>query len=148
MGTRLALSAWIGAATLFVIDGVRLVTADVFGSVERDHIALIRFPPYYLTGATCLAFAIGGMMLARTLPGMNRRRWTAVLVLILLASAAMLVDYVWVYSPLAQMITPPGIARPAGFRTLHRASEIVNTIQIGLCLAAACVSNWPLDRPS
>ncbi len=141
--TRFALSAWVGAAVLFVVNGVRLVTLDAFDSVDRDHIALVRFPPYYVTGAILMALALGGLLAARRLPTLSGRRWTSVFVLTLLASLVMLGDYLWVYTPLAEMITPPGAPRPISFRSLHLASELLNTIQVALCLVAALVANWP-----
>ncbi len=141
--TRFALSAWVGAAALFVINGVQLVTLDAFDSVDRDHIALVRFPPYYMTGATLLALSLGGLLVSRGFPTLRGRRWAIIFVLTLLASLIMLGDYLWVYTPLAEMISPPGAARPVSFRRLHLASELLNTLQIALCLAAALVANWP-----
>jgi hypothetical protein len=44
---------------------------------------------------------------------------------------------------MARMITPPEQARPAEFHTLHRRSEMVNTVHVGLCLAAALLVCWP-----
>jgi len=143
---RFALSAWVGAAVLFVINGVRLVTDGTFDSIERDALALIRFPAYYVTGATLMAIAVSGLLLAAGLPELSRRRWGTVLLLTLLACGVMLGDYLWIYSPLAEMITPPGAARPAGFRWFHRTSETVNALQVGLCLAAAIIANWPGAR--
>ncbi|MBX3436726.1 MAG: hypothetical protein KF861_04485 [Planctomycetaceae bacterium] len=142
---RFALSAWVGAAILFVIDGVRLVTSDAFDSTGRDNIALIRFPLYYAMGAVCLTIAVGSLAAARGVVGMSGRRWTAILLLTLIAACVMLGDYVWVYLPLSRMITPPGATRPESFQTLHQASEAVNTIHIGLCLLAVGLCNWPLS---
>ncbi len=140
---RFALSAWVGAAVLFVINGIRLVTLEAFDSVDRDHIALVRFPPYYVTGAVLMLLALTGLLAARQSPVLSGRRWTIVFVLTLLASLVMLGDYFWVYTPLAAMITPPGATRPISFRSLHLASELLNTMQVALCLAAALIANWP-----
>ncbi|MCA9110217.1 MAG: hypothetical protein KDA52_09735 [Planctomycetaceae bacterium] len=144
MTARFALSAWVGAAVLFVINGVLLVTSPAFDSAGRDHIALIRFPPYYVTGAVLMGFTCAGLLAARGLTGLTNRRWATLLILTLLASAVILGDYLWVYSPLAELITPPGSPRPQGFRTLHYASETVNSIQVALCLIAAMIANWPI----
>ncbi len=143
MLARFALSAWVGAATLFVINGVRMVTSDAFDSTGRDHVSLIRFPAYYLTGAILMALTFAGLLAARRLTGLTTRRWVTLITLTFVVSALMLGDYLWVYLPLAEMITPPGSARPQGFRTLHQASETVNSIQVGLCLVAALIANWP-----
>jgi hypothetical protein len=143
---RFALSAWVGAALLFVLGGIRLVTADAFDSVDRDAIALIRFPLYYIIGAACMTLAMLGLFLAAGLSELSRRRWVTALILTVPASAMLLADYLWIYTPLAQMITPPGAARPVHFHTYHRASEMINAFQVGLCFAAACVCNWPITR--
>lgn len=144
MLARFALSAWVGAAALFVINGVLLITSDAFDSVGRDHVALIRFPAYYVTGATLMFVTLAGLLAARGLPRISNRRWVTLFVITCVASVVMLADYLWIYSPLADMITPPGSARPQGFRTLHHASEAINTLQVGLCLTAALIINWPV----
>jgi hypothetical protein len=141
---RLALSAWVGAAGLFVINGVRLITSGAFDTVARDHIALVRFPAYYLVGAILLSLSLIGLLPARGLIGLPRRRWTTVFALTLLAGLTMLGDYVFVYLPLAEMITPPGSPRPQQFFVLHRASEFVNVFQVALSFAAAIVVALPL----
>lgn len=142
---RFALSAWVGAATLFVINGVRLVTSGKFDSVDKDVFALLRFPAYYAIGAALMAMAITGAILAVGTVGLSRRRWRSIIILTLLACGLLLGDYLWIFTPLAEMITPPGAARPRGFQNLHRASEIINTLQVGLCLGAAVTAQWPLD---
>lgn len=146
MLARFALSAWVGAAVLFVINGVRMVTSDAFDSAGRDHVALIRFPAYYATGAALMFVTLVGLLAARGLPRLTKRRWVTLFVITSVASVVMLADYLWIYSPLADMITPPGGARPQGFRALHHASEAINTLQVGLCLTAAMIINWPVSR--
>ncbi len=141
---RFALSAWVGAATLFVINGVRLVTANAFDSMGRDHVALIRFPAYYFVGAVLMTLAIVGILGARGLPGLSKGRWGTVLILSLTASAVILADYFWIYLPLAEMITPPGRPRPQGFPAAHEMSKYANTLQVALCLLAAMTINWPI----
>ncbi len=145
MFARIALSAWVGAATLFVINGVRLVTTNAFDSVGRDHVALIRFPAYYFVGAVLMAVSVAGIVAARGLPGLTKRRWGVVVSLSLLASVVMLGDYMWVYLPLAEMITPPGRARPQGFTEAHEMSKYVNALQVAMCLVAAMIANWPMQ---
>ena len=51
---RLLLSAWFGAAVLFVVIGVREVTHPGFDSMVRDQLAVLRFPAYYVCGFGCL----------------------------------------------------------------------------------------------
>lgn len=47
---RFCLCAWVGAATLFVITGIREVTSLKFEPVIKNHLAAIRFPAYYFIG--------------------------------------------------------------------------------------------------
>jgi hypothetical protein len=48
-------------------------------------------------------------------------------------------DYVWVYQPLVEMITPPGQSRPAEFMNYHSASKWMNLGSISLCALVAIV---------
>jgi len=57
MLARFLLSAWFGAATLFVIIGVREVRFVGFDSAMRDQLVLLRFPAYYACGFTLLGCA-------------------------------------------------------------------------------------------
>jgi hypothetical protein len=128
---RVLLSAWVGAATLFVINGVRMVTSGHFDSMARDHLSLIRFPPYYVFGF----LAVGtGLVLLILAAGYPRRLGIGLLILSLIL---MFVDYFGVYLPLAAMITPPGHVRPSQFDWYHRASMVINMAHVGLCLIAA-----------
>ena len=132
--SRFALSAWVGAAILFVVNQVLLVSADAFESVHRDHMALLRFPPYYLFGAVMVGSAFVSLLAAPPFRG----RWAAV-GLVVLSIIGMIVDYLFVYLPLARMITPPGQPRTAQFMELHHQSEVINTVHVGLCLLAALI---------
>ncbi|MCA9079640.1 MAG: hypothetical protein KDA58_03735 [Planctomycetaceae bacterium] len=148
--SRFALCAWVGAAALFVITGVKEVTSPAFESVVRDQLVLLRFPPYYVVG-----FALVGSALLALLLLSGVRHGTAcsansgcgctrVPVFVTLAClAVMIADYVWVYSPLEAMITPPGSPRTAQFVTLHKASMYINMVHVGLALWAA----WWLSMP-
>jgi hypothetical protein len=131
MLARVLLSAWVGAATLFVINGVRLVTSGHFDSMARDHLSLIRFPPYYLFGFLAVGIGLVSLVLAAGYP---RRLAIGLVVLSLIL---MLVDYFAIYLPLAEMITPPGDVRPSQFTWYHKASMYINTVHVGLCLIAA-----------
>jgi hypothetical protein len=77
--------------------------------------------------------------------GGRRRTWIAsgLLALVLLLMAA---DFVTVYSPMAEMITPPGRAHVAEFRSYHRLSMWLNVGHVGLCAIAAVLLCWPGDR--
>jgi hypothetical protein len=140
---RFALAAWVGGATLFVINGVRLVMSAAFDSPARDHMALIRFPTYYLFGTICVGLTLLCLPVLRRRSGFGPVRWWSVTGLVLMAAVLMGADYFWVYRPLADMITPPGQSRPAEFHGLHRASLWMNTAHVGLSLLAALLLNWP-----
>lgn len=47
---RFALSAWVGAAALFVVVGIKEVRGSEFDSVTRDLLVGLRFPSYYTFG--------------------------------------------------------------------------------------------------
>lgn len=143
MLARFTLSAWVGAATMLVIIGIREVTWPGFDSATRDRLALLRFPPYYLLGFVLVGTAwltTAGCLAFRALP--PRRTWF-VLAAVTLSLALMTWDYLAVYGPLEAMVTPPGEAKPAEFTQLHARSELVNSIDVGLCLAAALALAWP-----
>lgn len=132
---RFLLAAWVGAATLFVIIGVREVTHRSFDSSIRDQLVLLRFPLYYASGFASLSAALI-CQLVLIVRGPRRTALTAACALTFAALGLMAFDYPCVYRPLAAMITPPGQARPSQFQSLHRWSETVNSLQLGCVLAA------------
>lgn len=133
---RFLLSAWFGAATLFVIIGVREVRYSGFDSTIRDQLVLLRFPLYYAAGFTILGCAAVNLVLLLSW-GLRRPATYAAAILTAAALGLMAYDYPWVYSPLARMITPPGQVRSAGFQQLHEWSKTINAAQLGCVLAAA-----------
>lgn len=134
--SRFLLSAWFGAAVLFVIIGVREVTHPGFDSLIRDQLALLRFPAYYACGFPLLGGALASLVLCLAC-GLRKPAVYAACGLTLIALGLMAYDYPCIYSPLARSISPPGQARAAEFRTLHVWSETVNAIEVGCVLAAA-----------
>ena len=140
---RFVVSAWVGAAVLFVITSVREVRYGGFDSTIRDQLAALRFPPYYAAGFVLIGMGILGAAVARR--RLVSPRVTAVLVLLVAALVLMLADYFWIYGPLEDMITPPGQSKPERFARLHVASEWVNSANVLLCLIAAALLNWPGD---
>lgn len=139
---RFAVSAWVGAAVLFVITSVREVRYGGFDSTIRDQLAALRFPPYYAAGFILIGVGIVGAVIGwRWL----RPRALTVFGLLVAALALMLADYFWIYRPLTDLITPPGQSKPERFQTLHIASEWVNAANVLLCVAAAALLNWAGD---
>ena len=140
---RFALSAWVGAAALFVVNGVREVTSTDFDSMTRDRLVALRFPAYYEFGFALVGVALVCLLLtlgARLIP---RLRQIAAVVLVGLALAVMTYDFKTVYQPLEKMITPPGQARPMEFTRLHERSKAINSLHVGLSLVAALLVCWP-----
>lgn len=134
---RVLLAAWVGAATLFVVNGVRLVTSPQFDSVARDQMTLIRFPSYYLFGMVAVVGSLVCLMLVRGYPH------RLVIGLVIVALLLMILDYVVVYRPLEQMISPPGQPRSSQFESYHRASMMINAAHVGLCLLAVFLLSIP-----
>jgi len=153
--SRLAAAAWVGAAALFVVTAVREVTCPDFDSPTKDALVLLRFPAYYTFGFSLVAIALVGSIasvagVARRTESSGsqdlkreRRRLQTASGLLACALLVMGIDFATVYGPLAEMITPPGRARLAEFRTYHRASVWLNMADVGLCALAAALLCWP-----
>lgn len=147
---RFLLSAWFGAATLFVIIGVREVRFSGFDSPIRDQLVLLRFPAFYLCGFATLGSAAASLVLLLCWGLRRPGTWFAA-ALTALALALMAYDYPCVYLRLAKMVTPPGQVRPADFRPLHQWSETINGVELGCVLAAAltlCAIDASERRPN
>lgn len=145
--TRFCLSAWVGAAVIFVINGVQDVTFAPFDSLIRDQLITLHFPVYYTLAWILLTAAFLGSLVIRGKDLISRRRANLILVLVVLALGISLVDYFWVYQSLEAMITPPGSPRPAEFRSYHQASKYINSVNILLCLGAAILVSLPITSP-
>ncbi len=143
---RTAITAWVGAAVLFVVVGVSEVVHSGFGSEIRDQLVVLRFPWYYRFGVTLLALGLIGALGAKgELP--SRRRMTAA-ALIGAALFVMIAEYVTVYLPLAALVTPPGKPRTPEFMTYHKLSMWVNFTGLVLSFVAAALVNWPANSPA
>ena len=146
---RTAVTAWVGAAVLFVVVGVTEVTSPQFSLDVKDRLAVLRVPLFYTAGAILLTTAWCCVTLVAALPGARRRGWicSTLLTLSLLGMAA---DYQWVFLPLVKVVTPPGQTRTAEFETLHQRSSRVNTANLALCLVTMGLLNWPrkVDAPA
>lgn len=140
---RFALSAWVGAAALFVVNGVREVTSTDFDSMTRDRLVTLRFPAYYEFGFALVGVALVCLVLTLGARLMPRKRQITAVVLAGLALAVMTYDFKTVYQPLEKMITPPGQARPMEFTRLHERSKTINSLHVGLSLVAAILICWP-----
>jgi hypothetical protein len=140
---RFSLSAWVGAAVLFVIAGVREITSVALDPIARDQLALIRFPAYYGCGFVLLAVGLASSLPAIGHPAAGRKRAVTAAVLITAALVIFAADYQFIFRPLVAMIDPLGQPRSAEFDRLHHLSEAVNTVQLFASLAAAVLLCWP-----
>lgn len=140
---RLSTSAWIGAATLFVVVGVTEVTRTGFDSATKDTLVAVRFPAFYACGGTLVSLGWIGAWMAGNSNSFPKSRRISALVLLALILMLMTVDYFWIYQPLLTMVTPPGQAKPAEFGSYHNASKWINLGGLILCLIAATLLNWP-----
>lgn len=143
MLARFCLSAWVGAAALFVVNGVQQVMEPEFDSTVKNRLALLRFPTYYVFGFVLVGLSLFCLAMLWRSPLIARWRQSLATLLVAGSLGVMAYDYVQVYKPLEGMVTPPEEAKPAEFQTLHRRSEIVNSVHVGLCLAAAILVCWP-----
>lgn len=143
---RFCLSAWIGAAALFVLTAISEQTSPEIGSDVKNLLAAMRFPWYYRFG-----FGLVGLGTVAGTMGLERRqhfrRWIMILGCLGLALLLMLVDYVAIYSPLYEMVTRPSGVRDAHFEDLHRWSEQINSLHVGLSAIAAVLLCWPRKPP-
>ncbi len=141
--SRVACSAWVGAAVLFVVTSLKEVRSPQLDSGTKALLATLRFPSYYLFGFGLIGSALLLTLLAgrgQTAP-LRSSRWAAGL--LLLALLVMGIDYLVVYTPLAEMTAMAGEARPANFVNYHRWSMWLNTAHLGVSLVAALVLCWP-----
>ncbi len=145
---RFCSSAWLGAATLFVIVGVLEVTRGGLDSRTRDILVGLRFPPFYLTGAILVGLSWAGACVSEFHPELPQRRRAFAILSLLTVMALMAIDYFWIYTPLAAMVDPPGQARPAAFITYHEASKNINFAGLFFSLIAAFALNCPSRNSS
>ena len=142
MIARFALSAWIGAAALFVCTSISEQIAPTFDSDMKNTLAAIRFPWYYGFGFGLVGIGFVGSMIG-VRRAEQRHRWAVVVTSLVLALTLMAFDYVLIYTPLHEIVTSPTAVRDARFVELHRWSERINSIDILLCLIAALAVCWP-----
>lgn len=144
---RFSLCAWVGAAALFVVTGVREVTMTDFDATTKNVLAATRFPAYYAFGFTLVAVA-GISALGLTLANREmRRRKVVVLTLSVFALIVMYLDHRFIYQPLEiMMLEPEGRLDPDFFK-YHQWSKYINCVSVGACLVASFVSACPA-KPS
>ena len=145
---RFCLSAWVGAATLFVIVGVTEVTRGNFDLKTKDILVALRFPAFYVCGMTLVSLGLLGTWFAGNSDSFSRKRRIITLVLLVIVLSVMAVDYFSIYQPLVQMVTPPGQPKTTRFVTYHLASKWINLFGLIVCFIASVLVNWPTNPPS
>lgn len=140
---RFALCAWVGAATLFVVTGVREVTMTDFDAATKNRLAAIRFPAYYAFGFTLVAVSAMASFGLFLVEKERRQRKVTLLSLTVLALVVMYVDHRFIYLPLeAMMLEPEGRLSP-DFFTYHQWSKYINCVSVGVCLIASLIAACP-----
>lgn len=140
---RTAITAWVGAAILFVVVGVSEVVYPGFDAEIRDQLVVIRFPWYYRFGITLLAAGLMGTLLMKGGAECSVKRQAMIGALIAAALVVLIVEYFTVYVRLVELVTPPGKPRTSEFMMYHKLSMWVNLGDLALCLAAMGLLNWP-----
>ena len=138
---RFSLAAWVGAAVLFIVVGIGEI--KVFDSEMRERLVLIRFPFYYSCGLGLVFVSLACGFASRKHSALSSRQAKIFLGLVLVALLTMVADYIWVYRPLVEMMTPLGGAKPSTFVSLHELTKWINFGILTLCLIASLVINWP-----
>ncbi|MBI1312325.1 hypothetical protein GC176_13630 [bacterium] len=139
---RFCLCAWLGAAALFVVAGIREVTSPGIDQPTKNLLVTLRFPPYYLFGFSLVGIGTLSSVLLRC-SGWNpkcRRRLSVIAVFGILTLLIMAADYLWIYSPLESMMLRPDGTVPAEFHSYHVWSKNINAIAACTCLVAALLS--------
>lgn len=144
---RFVLSAWVGAAVLFVITSVAEQTSPNFGMETRDQLATVRFPLYYMFGFAVHALSLVAVVLFRMFSAAGQRgRANLLMMLVVISSAMIWYDHVNVYRPLQDLIIPAGQPRTEDFKRLHQLSAYLNSTHIFVMLVAASIAVLPRSR--
>ena len=140
---RFSLCAWVGAATLFVVTGVREVTMTDFDAVTKNVLAATRFPAYYAFGFTLVVVSASSALGLILINKEARRRKIAVLSLSVFSLVVMYLDHQFIYQPLEIMMLEPEGRMDPEFFTYHQWSKYIICISVGACLIASFVSACP-----
>lgn len=145
---RFSLSAWVGAAILFVVTGVREVTMTDFDAATKNLLAVTRFPAYYAFGFTLVAVAAIASFSLILVDKERRPRKITLLLLSILALIVMYLDHRFIYLPLeTMMLDPEGRLQPEFF-TYHQRSKYINSFSVGVCLIASFIAACPRPVPA
>ena len=136
---RFCLCAWVGAATLFVITGIREVVSPQFGPATKNLLAAVRFPAYYSVGFTLVGIAlVCAVLLSRQCQSRSIGKVPAVLLTVVVL--LMVADWCFVFSPLLELMNYPDARERPDFTIYHNWSMYLNSASIGLSGVTAVVS--------
>ena len=139
---RLSLVGWLGAAIFFVAVAIRPIRSPVLDSQSKALLARLLFPGYYAFGFSLLSVGWIATCLSQS------RRWSWQLLWVTLAIGIAAADWLWIYTPLAEMTRLQWVeqaAPPASFRGYHLASMAINSVGL-VCSAIAAVLACRTDR--
>ncbi|MDB5336478.1 MAG: hypothetical protein JWN70_2097 [Planctomycetaceae bacterium] len=139
---RLSLTCWLGAAIFFVAVAIRPIRSPFLDSQSKALLASLLFPGYYAFGFSLLSVG----WVATCLSEPRRRSWQLLWISLALGIAA--ADWIWIYSPLAEMTRLQWVeqaAPPASFRGYHLASMAINSVGL-LCSAIAAILACRTER--
>lgn len=136
---RFSLCAWVGAATLFVITGIREVTSSDIEPATKNILAALRFPAYYVVGFTLVLLAsLCAIALRRRIqPAVRGNSIVLLLGAVLLLMTA---DWFLIFQPLRELMELPDARERPEFATYHTWSKYVNFASVGLCLVTAVLA--------
>lgn len=137
---RFSLSAWVGAATLFVVTGIREVTTTTFDAAIKNQLAALRFPAYYLFGFTLVSLGTAASGILCASQPDCRRRLGFITGLCVIALITMTFDYFRIYLPLERLMLEPEARISPEFWQLHQWSKYINFIDLTFVLVAAMLS--------
>jgi hypothetical protein len=150
MLARLALAAWVGAALFFVMVAIRPLRSHEIPDEIKPHLTQSLFPGYYRMGFGLLGGAWVTGAIGSTHPGIGKARRFALIGLITALVLLIVVDWNWIYTPLANMMLREigeHEARAGAFHTYHLASRWINSVGMALALIAAGLAAWPVRGP-
>ncbi len=137
MLSRMCISLWCGAGMMFVVLLLALRSSPLFDNEIKLDQAKVLFPWFY----GCEFALLAGALVFGALAGRAVPRRQVYLALVATALALAIGDHFWIYRPLESMLHQPAL--PMNFRDLHHLSRTVNTVNLGLCLIAALLIQWP-----
>lgn len=143
---RFTFNAWVGAATLFVVTGVREVTSPLFDASTKNQLASLRFPAFYAFGFTLVLLGFISSVFLWFLQSDRRRGLGAIVALGVAALATMAFDYLHIYLPLDDLMAKPDARGLPEFQKLHEWSKYINFASLLLILIASGIANLEPKR--